>query len=149
MTSSPVLPLDRSATIEALIGRGYEKNAKGPDKFDCWHLAVYVQDLIFGRRAPSIDVPANANWSWMIEQFTTHPELGNWVEVLQPANGLVVASDGAMVLMARSKHPAHCGVYFAKERKILHADDKVGVVFQDIPTLKGELWNRLRFYEPR
>lgn len=141
--------MDRKSLLSSLIGRPYRKNAKGPDEFDCWHLAVYVEHVLFGRIAPKVDVPENATWGWMIEQFTGHAELGNWVELLQPTNGLVNAGDGAIVLMARLKQPAHCGVYLYPERKILHADEKLGVILQDIPTLKGELWNRLRFYEPR
>lgn len=135
--------------VKSLIGLPYKKNAKGPDEFDCWHLAVYVEKHLFARVAPHVEVPSKADWHWMISQFTSHPELGNWVEILQPANGLISASDGAVVLMARHKQPAHCGVYFAKERKILHADEVDGVVFQDIPTLKAQSWTRLRFYEPR
>jgi cell wall-associated NlpC family hydrolase len=139
----------RTAYLNSLIGTPYRKNAKGPDAYDCWHLAVTVEDRMFGRVAPTVVVPANADWSWMIEQFTSHPELGNWVELLQPNNGLINASDGAIVLMARTKQPAHCGVYLERERKILHADERDGVVLQDIPTLRAQSWSRLRFYEPR
>lgn len=139
----------RQLFLKTLIGRPYKKNAKGPEEFDCWHLAVHVQDIMFGRKAPTVEVPKDANWHWMIQQFTSHPELGNWVEVLQPANGLLTAEDGAIVLMARNKQPAHCGVFMREERAVLHADEVDGVILQDIPTLKANSWSRLRFYEPR
>jgi hypothetical protein len=139
----------REAFLNTLIGRPYKKNAKGPEAYDCWHVAVHVEDVMFGRIAPNIEVPENLSWPWLIQQFKTHPELDNWVEVLQPPNGLITAADGAMVLMARNKQPAHCGVYFQRERSVLHADERDGVVFQDIPTLKMNSWAKLRFYEPR
>jgi hypothetical protein len=132
-----------------LIGRPYKKNAKGPEEFDCWHLAVHIQKNMFGRSAPEVEIPEKANWHWMIEQFTTHAELGNWVEILQPSNGIITASNGAIVLMARNKQPAHCGVYLERYRSIIHADEVDGVICQDIPTLKANSWARLRFYEPR
>jgi len=139
----------RDEFLRSLIGRPYRKNARGPDEFDCWHLAVYVQKHLYGREAPNVEVPEKANWGWMIEQFTTHPELGNWIECLQPSNGLVNALDGAMVLMARMTQPAHCGVYCAFERSIIHADENVGVIFQSLQVVKSNGWSRLRFYEPR
>lgn len=139
----------RNLFLTTLIGTPYEKNGKGPHSYDCWHLAVKVEDTLFGRTAPQVDVPKNATWNWMIEQFTTHSELQNWVEVLQPNNGLVVANDGAIILMARSKQPAHCGVWLKEERRVIHADEGIGVVMQDLATLRANSWNRLRFYEPR
>jgi cell wall-associated NlpC family hydrolase len=139
----------RADFLSRLIGCKYEKNAKGPEKFDCWHLTVHIQRALFNRAVPLVEVPENANWHWMIEQFKSHSELENWVELLQPANGLVNASDGAVVLMARTKQPAHCGVYLQKEQGIIHADELDGVIFQDVATLKMNSWNRLRYYEPR
>jgi len=148
--ASQAVKMSRKEFVTSLIGKPFRKNAKGPDAFDCWHLAIYVQYHLFGRVSPQIDVPEHASWGWMIEQFTTHRELENWVEVLQPANGLVTASDGAMVLMARNRQPAHCGVYLRPERKILHADEESeSVVLQSVPMLKSLSWSRLRYYEPR
>lgn len=139
----------RAKFLESLIGRPYEKNARGPDAFDCWHLAVYIQYHMFGVRAPNVDVPKDANWRWMIDQFTSHPELGNWVECLQPHQGLVQAMDGAIVLMARNSNPAHCGVWLYPEGAIIHCDDPGGVMFQTVSELKANGWTRLKFFEPR
>lgn len=139
----------RTLFLQTLIGKPYRKNAKGPEAYDCWHVAVHIQDVMFGRHAPPIEIPENANIPWMIHQFKTHEELKNWVEVLQPATGIITAEEGSMVLMARNKQPAHCGVYFAKESSVLHADEKDGVVFQDLVTLRANSWSRLKFYTPR
>lgn len=141
--------VSRREFLTDLIGLPWRANAKGPDAFDCWHLAIHVQFWLFGRKAPQIDVPEHPTWPWMIEQFKTHHELSRWVEIPQKHEGLVVASDGAMVLMARNTQPAHCGVYLAQERGIIHADMRDGVCLQDILTLRGCSWGKLRFYEPR
>lgn len=139
----------RIAFLNTLIGRPYRKNAKGPEAFDCWHLTVHVQDIMFGRNAPQVEIPEDANIAWMIRQFKTNPELNNWVEVLQPRSGLIIAEEGSVILMARNKQPAHCGVYFAKELSVLHADERDGVVFQDLVTLKANGWAQLHFMVPR
>jgi hypothetical protein len=104
---------------------------------------------MFGRTAPQIEVPAIANWRWMIEQFANHPELENWIECLQPSNGLINAEDGAMVLLARSSQPAHCGVWLMPEKAVLHCDDPGGVMFQTTMDLRANGWQRLKFYGPR
>lgn len=139
----------RMQFIRELIGKPWEANAKGPDKFDCWHLAVHIQYQLFGRLAPEVAVPENPKWPWMIEQFTKHPELQNWVETLQPLNGLIKANDGAIVLMARHNQPAHCGVWLGPERGVIHCDERDGVLFQDVITLRATGWAKLRFFEPR
>lgn len=139
----------RELFISELIGKPWQANAKGPNAFDCWHLAVYVERYLFGRIAPEVVVPEHPTWPWMISQFKSHPELANWVELLQPATGQLMVSDGAIVLMARNTQPAHCGVYLSKEGGVLHCDERDGVVFQDVLSLKCNSWAKLRFYEPR
>src|ERR1700748_585866 len=114
--------LERRKFIWSLVGAPYAKNAKGPTLFDCWHLVVYVEKTVFDRHAPEIAVPEHADWRWMIEQFTTHQELNNWIERVQVTPNMVTAIDGAVVLMARTKQPAHCGIWLQEERGILHAD---------------------------
>lgn len=141
--------ISRQEFLTDLIGRPWQANAKGPEAFDCWHLAIHVQFWLFGRRPPHIEVPDEPTWPWMIEQFKSHQELSRWVEILQPNNGLINVSDGAMVLMARNTQPAHCGVYLTKERAVIHADRRDGVCLQDLLTLRGSSWAKLRFYEPR
>lgn len=139
----------RTAFLSTLIGRPYKINGRGPEAYDCWHLTVHVQDIMFGRSAPQVEIPEDANIAWMIRQFKGHPELSNWVEIIQPRNGLITAEEGAVVLMARSKQPAHCGVFFSKECSILHADERDGVVFQDLVTLRANGWAKMHYMVPR
>ena len=139
----------RLELLRSLIGKPWVANAKGPDAYDCWHLTKHVEKQLFERCVPEIIVPEVPTWPWMIEQFTEHSELKNWVECPYVAGGIVNASDGAIVLMARYRQPAHCGVWLQKERGVIHAEERDGVTFMDLTTLRSTGWAKLRFYEPR
>jgi hypothetical protein len=138
----------RQEFITSLIGKPWQANAKGPDSYDCWHLATHVQKELFHRNAPHIQVPEVPTWPWMISQFRFHPELRNWKEIPNNQTLLYDGLDGAIVLMARHSNPAHCGVLLAKEGAILHCDQRSGVVFQEPMDLKMEGWAKLRFFVP-
>lgn len=132
--------------ISSLIGKPWKANAKGPEEFDCWHLTKYVLQEFFDRQVPDVDVPEKPTWPWMISQFREHTERERWSEVVTPMGGLLVVPDGSICLMARSNNPAHCGVLFRPEDKILHCAQHAGVVFQDCMDLKMEGWAKLRFF---
>lgn len=139
----------RLQILQGLIGKPWVANAKGPDAYDCWHLAKHVQEVLFARSVPVVVVPDTPTWPWMIEQFTQHEELQNWVEVPYESGGIVRANDGAIVLMARHRQPAHCGVWLKQERGVLHCVEPDGVTFMDLVSLRYTGWAKLRFYEPR
>lgn len=138
----------RSDFILGLMGKPWEANAKGPDSYDCWHLAVHVEQQLFSRLLPDVDVPESPSWQWMITTIQSHPERRHWRLVLPDSMGLVRAGDGAMVLMARSDRPAHIGVWLQAERMIIHADPRAGVVCDSLLDLKTKGWVKLRFHEP-
>lgn len=137
---------ERAAYLTSLIGKPWQANAKGPDAYDCYHLAAKVQKDMWGRSLPAVEVPEEPSWAWIIKTLEEHPDRVNWA--LQEDVLGKVHADGAMVLMAASRLPAHIGVWFRNERSILHVDNPDGVVFQDVPTIKAIGWQRLRFYEP-
>jgi hypothetical protein len=84
----------------------------------------------------------------MLQTIGAHPEQANWFERLQP-NGVIVADDGALVLMARVQRAAHIGVWLLPEQGVIHCDQTSGVVFEDAATLRAAGWRKLMFYEPR
>jgi hypothetical protein len=137
----------RSDVINSLLAKPWEANAHGPDAFDCWHLAMFVQRELFSLNLPDVDVPENPSWAWMIEAIDGHAERGNWRLVPADRMGLVTAADGAMVLMARSDRPAHIGVWLKPERFVIHADPRNGVVCDGLLDLRTKGWAKLRFYE--
>ena len=138
--------LERASFLNGIIGKPWKGGARGPDAFDCWHCAQYVMQQIFQEQLPNIDVPEQPDWRWMIETFAKHNENKNWVEQLQPLNGLLVARDGSLVLMARLTRPVHIGVLFRTEKKVLHCHNVAGVCFDDLVTLRANGWTRLRYY---
>jgi cell wall-associated NlpC family hydrolase len=139
---------DRTAFLRAQIGKRWRANGRGPDVFDCWHLARYVERELFGRALPSVNVPSDPGWAWMLETIASHPEHANWVR--RPTeNGLISATDGALVLMARSQRAAHIGVWLQPEQGVVHCDQTSGVKFEDAATLRASGWRKLMFYEPR
>lgn len=137
----------RARTINTILGKPWKANAKGPEAFDCWHLAVWIQNELFSRALPQVAVPQNPTWSWMIGSISQHPERKHWRQVPNDPMGLVTAYDGALVLMARADRPAHIGVWLDMERRVIHADPKYGVVCDGLLDLRTKGWAKLRFYE--
>lgn len=139
---------DRNRFLADLIGKPWQADGKGPDAFDCWHLARHIEAVVFSRELPEIDVPAEPTWAWMIETIRDHAERSNWHEVPCDGMGLVRAGDGAVVLMARRDRPAHIGVWLRPEASIIHADAHTGVTFEPLQLLRAKGWRKLRFFEP-
>ncbi len=142
--------MSRAQVLAALVGKPWAANGRGPDEYDCWHLAAHVERQLFGRVLPAIDVPQDVNWAWAVRAFKTvdrHPERARWREHPCPRSGLISAPDGALVLMARLDQPAHIGVWLRPESRIIHAD-RLGVMVDSAVELRAKGWTRLRFYAP-
>jgi hypothetical protein len=137
----------RSEFLKGLLGKPWAANARGPTAYDCFHLFVLVQKVMFGVEVVDVEMPENPSWRWMIDTIESHADRPNWREVPTDPMGLVKAKDGAMVLMARNDHPAHIGVWLAAEKRILHVDQKYGVVLESLSDLRMKGWSRLTFYE--
>ncbi len=134
--------MDRSAFLRSLIGRPWSSEAS------CWHLAREVERELFARDLPDVTVREVPTWRWIIAAIESHPERARWREVEQRAAGLVTAADGALVLMASVRLPAHIGVWLTSHQAVIHADQGLGVMLEPIPSLRARGWARLRFYEP-
>lgn len=134
--------MDRPAFLRSLIGRPWSSSAS------CWHLAREVERALFAREMPDHPVPENPTWEWMIDAIESHPERAMWREVPRGPHGLITARDGALVLMARARHPAHIGVWLKPERAIIHADQGAGVMLELSVALEARGWRHLVFFEP-
>lgn len=139
--------MDRVEFLSELIGKPWKAGAHGPDAFDCWHLCQYVKRNLFQGDLPDIDVPRVPTWPWIIEQFKTNEELKNWKDTKYDPTMPITFPDGTIVLMSRLNQPAHAGIWFRPEMKILHCAEDLGVMFQDVLSLKVDGWAKLRFYE--
>jgi hypothetical protein len=137
----------RSDFLSCLVGKPYAANAKGPDAYDCWHLAVRIERELFARELPSIEVPEGSSLVAMMEQY--RKERARWREILpHPSMDLIGATDGALVLMMFGPEPSHIGVWLIPERRIIHAD-ATQVRCEDLATLRANGWKSLRFFEPK
>ncbi|TSJ64616.1 hypothetical protein FO470_04985 [Starkeya sp. 3C] len=135
--------IDRSAYLTSLIGRPWSRG------YSCWHLAVEVQQALFGRNLPDVRLPDQPSWRWMIDTIEAHPERQKWRETAAAqVVGLITAPDGALVAMARADRVAHIGVWLAPERLVLHCDETFGVLAESVATLRASGWGRVRFFEP-
>jgi len=115
---------------------------------NCWDFACDVQRELYSRVLPSVAVPDGFSRRWVLEEFGRHEERGRWHEVPEGPGGLVTASDGALVLMAHLKFPAHIGVWLQPEQRIIHCDSTRGVACEAPLSLRQMGWKRLTFFEP-
>jgi cell wall-associated NlpC family hydrolase len=106
---------------------------------DCWSFFRQVQAAHFGRQVPAIDVDA-LNRLESTRTFADHAERAEWAEVQAP-------QEGDAVLMARSRHPSHIGVWV--NGGVLHAVQGVGVVWQRLAQIKLDGWQRITHYRHR
>lgn len=138
----------RSEFLSSVMGAPWVPHADGPDAYDCWHLTRRTQSAIFGRDLPDAVLPASFSARDVIAAVASHPERTRWHEVEPDEMGFVPAPDGAIVLMARVSREAHVGTWFAPEARVLHADERSGVIFDDLASLRAAGWHRITFYAP-
>lgn len=106
---------------------------------DCWAFFRRVQREQYGRELPPIDIDS-LNLRQILGTFEAHPERRLWHQTETPQDG-----DG--VLMGRNDHPIHVGIWvLVMGGRVLHCEQKAGVVLQDMTSLKMHLWNNIRFY---
>lgn len=135
--------MNRSEFLSAAIGQPWLWQGG-----NCWDFAVRVQSELFGRDLPSIAVPREMTKRWVLQEFDNNPERAEWQEVQSGPSGLITASDGALVLMAHLRMPAHVGVWLRPEQHIIHCDEIRGVCFETPLALKQTGWKSLRYFEP-
>ncbi|WP_425105497.1 hypothetical protein [Ancylobacter sp.] len=133
---------ERTAFLTSLLGHRWT-----PER-TCWHVAALVELRLFGRVLPHVEVPPDPSWAWMITAIASHPERENWRDVAPPLAGLVTAADGSLACLGSLKRAAHIGVWLAPERRVIHCDQTLGVVAEDVATLRARGWGRVQFFEP-
>jgi hypothetical protein len=135
--------LDRSAFLAPLIGEPWAWQSR-----NCWDFACHVQRELFGRELPRVAVPAELSKRWVVEEIERHPERAAWREMPDGPGGLVTAADGALVLMAHLRFPAHIGVWLQAEARVIHCSEQHGVCCESVLALRQSGWKKLIFYEP-
>ena len=115
---------------------------------NCWDFACHVQRELFGRELPRVAVPADPSKRWILQSIERHAERGAWREVPDGPGGLIAAADGALVLMAHLRFPAHIGVWLKPEARVIHCSEQHGVCCESVLALRQMGWKQLAFYEP-
>lgn len=121
MTKSGV---ERGVYLRSLMGRPYEAGADGPESYDCEGLVRVVWREVFGRVLPGRSDVALVRRAWRVLE--------------QPV-------DGAVVMMRLEEQ--HVGVWLA-EGGVLHALERVGVVFDNPTSLRVRGFGDPRYYVP-
>jgi hypothetical protein len=62
--------------------------------------------------------------------------------------GLVAAADGALVLMAYLRFPAHIGVWLQGEARVIHCSEQHDPCCESVLALRQMGWKKLSFFEP-
>ena len=108
---------------------------------DCWWFFRKVQMEQYGRHVPEIDVDS-LDLRTVMRAVRDHEERNRWNEVNVPMDG-----DG--VLIGKSSRLSHVGVFVAVDGgRVLHCDQKAGVLLQDATSLRLNGWNHIHWYSP-
>lgn len=123
------------AQINQYIGLPWVAGGRGPDAFDCWGLLRYLQREHFGRGLPEIPEFGDTARAMYQVQMSS----GAWEIVAQPEHG-------AGVLMRGGDDP-HVGVWLDCEGGgVLHAMERVGVIWTPYRSLRLIGFSRLKYY---
>ncbi|OAN45860.1 NlpC/P60 family protein [Magnetospirillum moscoviense] len=123
---------------EAANERIAVSGGSGPDSFNCWEFVRMVQARHFGRLLPEIGNPEDM--LVMGRTFRDHPERQRWAKVPDPM-------EGDCVLLRRSRHPIHVGIWLDVDGGgVLHCAQDAGVVFQRPDALSLNGWAIEGFY---
>jgi hypothetical protein len=136
--------MSRAEFLSPLIGQPWAWQSR-----NCWDFAAHVERELFGRGLPVVSVPQNVNKRWVLEAIEAHPERDAWTEVEQLPDGIIRAADGALVLMAHLRMPAHIGVWLEPEQRIVHCSEQHGVCLETVLALRQMGWRKMTFYEPK
>lgn len=140
--------MNRDDLLISVIGNKWKPGGRGPKEWDCYHLTRFVQQTLFGRSMPEVDFPEKPSLRWMMDTIENHPERKRW-GMVRYGGGIIDAADGSIILMARNQLGAHIGTWMAKERRVLHSDQRVGVQFEPMSMLKAMSWRNISFLEPK
>ena len=112
--------------VSEYIGLEFESRGRGPDKFDCWGLVVYIYQKQFNIKLPSyVNSYTDAgNARDVSNLLIVAEERLNWINILK---GQERTSD--LILLRMKREPMHIGLIVAKNT-FIHIHAKIGSVLQ-------------------
>jgi hypothetical protein len=99
---------------------------------NCWGWACHVRGELFGRGLPRLAIPGDFSKRWILEAIERHPEGAAWREAPDGPGGLVKVEDGALVLMAHLRFPAHIGVWLQPEARVIRYSEQHGACCESV-----------------
>lgn len=118
------------------IGLPYQPHGSGPDAYDCWGLLRHVMLNHFDTYMPNVPIGDEVGTRAIFEEKV---RCGDWEQVESPNHG-----DG--VLLRGGKHP-HVGIWLDIDSGgILHAMEKIGVIFTHPRGLPALGFGRVKYY---
>lgn len=125
-----------------LIGKPWSFGATGPNDFDCWGLARYVQAVRYGVEMHALGHGYSyEDWRLAADAIEADEERQHWVQVTTPV-------DGDLVLMGRNKLPIHIGIWIYANGGfgVLHCLEGTGVMFSPAASLRMLGWRHLTYF---
>lgn len=117
------------------VGREWRRD------YDCWAFFREVQATHFNRDVPIIDIDST-DQRQVLRTLVHHPERKRWRETVLPR-------EGDAVLLSRTNHPAHVGVWVdVGTGRVLHNDQRSGVCCQSLSSLELAGWSNITWWTP-
>lgn len=121
------------------IGKKWEEGAAGPDKYDCHHLVLEIQERFYDKKLPSVEVNA-ASLLDVVRKIKNDKVWDQFVKLDFP-------EDGCLVKLFTAENPNHIGVYIDIDGGgVIHSLRGSGVVFDNVFILK-KTYARIEFYK--
>jgi hypothetical protein len=122
------------------IGLPWHRCGDNVTCFNCWSFTRLIQLKHYNRSLPDIDIDALSNIS-IAKLCISQSKSNNWIEVPKPI-------DGSCALLCRNKIPIHVGTWLetSNMRGLLHCMTGMGVMFQDLHSLRASGWSKLHYF---
>lgn len=144
MSQDVAIPPD---LVERWLGRPYAPAGDGPDAFDCYGLVRHFDRVYGPDRLPDITRPADEALSKdaISGVLRGAPVRGHWRKVTGLARHWDVVVMGN--IDGREFHLGRC-LMQRGQFGVLHVEPRLGVVFDDLPTLRLKGFNRVDHFRP-
>ena len=126
-----------SSIVEKYIGKVWESGARGPEKFDCWGLIVYILENEFGVEIDEEYYIHGKDTKNIARAYEKAIFGDHWIRQETPTEGSAVA-------LSKGYKIHHAGIWL--DNGCLHSCDNSHVVHNSISRLRLNGYNRIEFY---
>lgn len=120
--------------MEKYIGIPYKHNGRDTHGLDCYGLVWLVEKEVFNKDIPKL---SDLDDKTSCRLINDNLPLVDATEVENP-------EDGDIVLFFYHNNPIHVGIYYNK--KILHANKRIGVIYESIKSRNLSKYGKKEFY---